>query len=174
MALSQNFSVTQVLGEPSVIYLEDTSTGSDVLVVDREVIITNAAGNYLTAAGVSTTETSTSWAIADTTTSIDCLTTDMALYIRVNWLDAGGATLYTKIALYGFYSYTQDFLLQLTKNQIPDPQILADTNYWNDKSKLHTFLKDAINAVEIGGDIYSAQASLDLASYLIANSANFF
>lgn len=174
MPLTPNFSATQVLGEPSVIYLADSSTGSDVLIVSREVIITNAASKYITAAGVSTTPTETVWALADTTTSIDCLQQDMAVYIRVNWLSAAGATLYTKITLLGFYSYTNEFLLQLTKNQIPDPTILADTNYWENKTKLHTLLKDATNAVSVGGDIYSAQNSLNLADYMIQNSANFF
>lgn len=175
MAFVQNFSASQTLGNPSVIDLEDTSTGTiDPLIVSREVIITNAANQFITAAGVSDTATSTAWALVDTQISIDCLPYDMAVYIRVNWLDAGGSALYTKITLYGFYSYTNDFLLQLTKNQTADPQILQDTNYWSDKSTLHTLLKDAINAVQIGADIYSAQNSLNAAQYLISNSANFF
>lgn len=175
MAYVQNFAATQVLGEPSVIYLEDTTTGTlDPLITARRVVITNAANEFITADGVSETATYTEWALVDSETSIDCLTSDMALYVRVNWVNSVGATLATKITLYGFYSYTQDFLLQLTKNQTADITILADTNYWADKTKLHTLLKDAINAVEIGGDIFSAQNSLNMAEYLIQNSANFF
>ncbi len=174
MALTPNFDVSQLLGEPSVIYLEDTSTGSDVLIDSREVIITTADSQYLTAAGLSTTPTETAWSYATDTTSIDCLSQDYALYVRVNWLNAAGATLYTKITLYGFYSYTNDFLLQLTKDQIPYPQILADTNYWGNKSKLHTLLKDAQNSVEIGGDIYTAQNCLNAANYMIQNSVDYF
>lgn len=174
MAIVPNFSVSQILGNSSTITLQDTSTGSDTLIVSREVVITNAASKYITANGVFTAPTSTVWALANTSTSINCLPTDMALYVRVNWLSAGGTVLYTKITLFGFYSYTNEFLLRLTKNQIPDPRILADTNYWNDKEQLHTLLKDAINAVSIGGDIYSAQNSLNMATYLMVNSANFF
>lgn len=174
MAIVPNFSATQVLGSPSVIVLNDTSTGSDVLITSREVIITTASNQYLTAAGLSTTPTETAWSYATDETEIDCLTQDYAVYIRINWLGAGGNTLYTKITLYGFYSYTNDSLLQLTKDQIPYPQILADTNYWANKSKLHTLLKDAINAVEVGGDIYSAQNSLNAANYMIQNSVDYF
>ncbi|MES2382410.1 MAG: hypothetical protein V4538_15290 [Bacteroidota bacterium] len=174
-AFTPNFSATQTLGNPSIINFQDTSTGTpDVLVVVRRIYITNAEGNYITANGVFTTATYTTWLLADATTSVDCLTQDTACYVRVTWNEVGGTALYDKIVLYGFYSYTQDFLLQLTKNQIPNPQILADTNYWSNKSKLHTLLKDAINAVEIGADIYSAQNSLNLGNYLIQNSADFF
>lgn len=174
MAIVQNFSASQVLGSPSIINLQDTSTGSDGSIFERRVYITNAASQYITASGVTTAVAYTTWAYADTTKAIDCLTQDIACYVRVNWVNSGGTTLYTKITLFGFYSYTNDFLLQLTKNQIPDPAILADTNYWANKTKLHTLLKDATNAVSVGGDIYSAQNSLNLAEYLIQNSANFY
>ena len=174
MPLVQNFSASQVLGEPSVIYLEDTSTGSDVAVDSRRVYITNAASEYITASGTTTAVAFTTWDYASDSTSIDCLTADAAVYIRVDWCNVGGTVLYTKTTLYGFYSYTNDFLLQLTKDQIPYPQILADTNYWANKAKLHTLLKDAINAVEIGGDIYSAQNSLNAANFMIQNSVDYF
>jgi len=172
---AQSFSATQVLGLPSKIYLEDTSTGTDGAITARKVYITNAAGEYLVAgAALSVASAYTSWAIGSTTTNIDVLTTDMALYVRVDWVNVSGTVLYTKTTLYGFYQYTQTFLLTLTKNQVINPQILNDANYWEDKSKLHTLLKDAENAVSVGGDIYSAQNSLDLATYLMSNSQFFY
>lgn len=171
----QSFSATQVLGLPSKIYLQDTSTGSDVAVTGRKVYITNAAGEYLVAGAVpSVASAYTTWDIGSLTTNIDVLTTDMALFVRVDWVNVSGTVLYTNTTLYGFYQYTQTFLLTLTKNQVVNPQILNDANYWEDKSKLHTLLKDAENAVSVGGDIYSAQNSLDLATYLMSKSQFFY
>lgn len=175
MAYVQDFAATQVLGSPSVIYLEDTSTGSDGSITDRRVYITNAAGQYLTAGNSpSATPVYTTWLLANTTTTIDVLNVDMGLYIRVDWINVSGTVLYTKTTLYGFYQYTQSFLLQLTKNQSANPGILQDTNYWGDKANLHTLLKDAQNAISPGGDIYSCQNSLNLAQWLITNSKFFF
>ena len=174
MPLTQNFAATQVLGEPSIIVLTDSSTGSDAAISSRKVYITNAANEYITASGVTTAVAFTTWAYADSSTEIDCLTADTACNIRVDWVNSGGTVLYTKTTLYGFYSYTNDFLLQLTKNQVADPSIIQDTVYWGNKAKLHTLLKDATNAVSVGGDITSAQNSLNAAEFLIQNSSDYF
>jgi hypothetical protein len=55
MALTRDFSVAQLIGVPAVVYLTDTSTGSDAEVKSRVVYLQKTDGTYLT---VSDQETS--------------------------------------------------------------------------------------------------------------------
>ena len=77
MPLTPNFSTSQAVGEPSVITVTDTSTGSDAAIASRRVYLVDYEGNYVVAAG--TTTAYTPWPLAQTSIDIDCLTEDMAL-----------------------------------------------------------------------------------------------
>jgi hypothetical protein len=48
MALTRDFSVAQLIGVPAVVYLTDTSTGSDAEVKSRVVYLQKTDGTYLT------------------------------------------------------------------------------------------------------------------------------
>lgn len=174
MPLVPNFTASQTIGLPSIISLVDTSTGSDVLITSRRVALIDSQGNYITAAGTFTTPTYTTWAYASSSTSIDCLTTDMALLITVDWLNVGGSVLYTKTTLYDFTMYSETFYYGLTQNQTSSPNIVNDTNYYNNKMILRCNIDEANNAVTYGSDIVSSQAALDRAAYLIANENDYF
>ena len=47
MPLTADFSVSQPLGEPSIVTVTDTSTGSDGTITARRVYIKDAFGNFI-------------------------------------------------------------------------------------------------------------------------------
>jgi hypothetical protein len=175
MPLTPNFSTSQQAGLPSDVIITDTSTGSDGAIVSRRVFLTNYAGEYVVADG--TTTNYTVWPLAQSSISIDCLTQDTALTVTVNWVDAGGVTLYTKTSLAGFTLYNMTFYYSLTQGQaaVGNPSyILQDNNYFQNKSKLKTLIESGNNAVTLGYDITSAQECYDLATFMVTNQNLYF
>lgn len=170
MALTPNFSASQPSGEPSVIQLTDTSTGSDVAISARRVYLLGADGEYVVPTGTSTDYVV--WPYADSSIDIDCLTQDAALSITVNWVNSGGATLYTKTILCGFTEYNEEFYYQLTQGQVGS-NIQYDTTYYQNKMQLRVLIDSGNQAISLGDDIYSAQDCYDQATYLRLNG-NFY
>jgi len=175
MPLTPNFSTSQQAGLPSNVIITDTSTGSDVAIVSRRVFLVNYAGEYVVADG--TTTNYTVWPLAQSSISIDCLSADAALSVTVNWVDAGGVTLYTKTTLAGFTLYNLTFYYSLTQGQaaISNPSyILQDNTYFQNKSRLRVLIDSGNQAVTLGYDITTAQECYDLATYMVNNQNNLF
>ena len=175
MPLTPNFSTSQAVGEPSVITVTDTSTGSDAAIASRRVYLVDYEGNYVVASG--TTTAYTPWPLAQTSIDIDCLTEDMALSVVVTWNDAGGVQLYTKTVLTGFTLYNETFYYSLTQGQaaVSNPSyILQDNGYFDNKSRLRTLIDSGDQAIALGGDITSAQECYDLATFMVTNQNNYF
>lgn len=175
MPLTPNFSTSQQAGLPSNVIITDTSTGSDVAIVSRRVFLVNYAGEYVVADG--TTTNYTVWPLAQSSISIDCLSADAALSVTVNWVDAGGVTLYTKTSLAGFTLFNETFYYSLTQGQaaISNPSyILQDNTYFQNKSRLRVLIDSGNQAVTLGYDITTAQECYDLATYMVNNQNNLF
>ena len=175
MPLTPNFSTSQQAGLPSNVIITDTSTGSDVAVVERRVYLVNYAGEYVVADG--TTTDYTVWPLAQSSISIDCLSADTALTVTVDWVDVSGVTLYTKTVLAGFTLYNETFYYSLTQGQaaVSNPSyILQDTTYFQNKSKLRCLIDSGDQAVTLGYDITSAQTCYDLATFMVTNQNNYF
>jgi hypothetical protein len=146
-----------------------------VAIVSRRVFLVNYAGEYLVADG--TTTNYTVWPLAQSSISIDCLSADTAVQITVNWVDAGGVTLYTKTSLAGFTLYNETFYYSLTQGQaaISQPSyILQDTTYFSNKSKLRCLIDSGNQSITLGYDITSAQICYDLATAMVSNQNLFF
>jgi hypothetical protein len=95
----------------------------------------------------------------------------------VNWVDAGGVTLYTKTSLAGFTLYNETFYYSLTQGQaaISQPSyILQDTTYFSNKSKLRCLIDSGNQSITLGYDITSAQICYDLATAMVSNQNLFF
>lgn len=172
MALTPNFATSQVIGSPSIVVLEDTSTGSDVAITQRRVYLQTAAGTYLVPAGTSTDYIA--WSYASATKSIDALSKDYAISITVQWLNVADAVLYTKTILVDLTLYSEQFAFNLCQTESSNPSILQDDNYLMNALRLRLNIDNSQNAVDIGGNIYIAQAALDKANYLIQNQQFFF
>jgi hypothetical protein len=172
MALTPSFTVAQTIGEPSILTINDTSTGSDGSIAERRVYLEKADGTFLVPDGTETDYIV--WDYADGNIEIDVLLQDYALQIKVDFVDASGAVLYTVEGLYLFTLYLEEFYYGLTQNQASTPSITRDTTYYSNKMKLRCSIDEAENAVTYGEDIYAAQAALNRGKYLIDNQDKFF
>lgn len=175
MPLVPNFSTSQTAGSPSVINIQDTSTGSDGAVTQRRVYLVDWQGDYVVASGNSNNYTQ--WSILDSTIAIDCLSQDTALEITVEWLDINDVVLYDKTELVGFTLYNETFYYSLTQAQAAastPTTILQDTTFLQNKSNLRLFIDSGDQAVVLGYDIVSAQQCYNLASNLTNNQDFYF
>jgi hypothetical protein len=76
--------------------------------------------------------------------------------------------------LYGFTWYNENFLYTLTQYQQNNPDVLQDTNYFNNKSKVRVLIDSGDQAIVWGNDITNAQENYDAASYFRLNENLFF
>jgi hypothetical protein len=172
MALTPNFTATQLLGLPNIIVLTDTSSGSDGNVTSRRVYLRDAYNNNVLPDGTVTDYVE--WDIGESSINIDCLTKDMALNITVEWIDANDVALYSKLVFSGFTSYNEDFLYQLAGFLAVNYKRTADADFVTQMFKLRNYVDSGDQAVIRGGDIAKAQACYDIATNIRENSAYFF
>ena len=172
MAFVPNFSISQITGQPSILTLADTSTGSDVAIVSRNVYLQTASGTYLVPTG--TTTSYIVWAIANSTISINALDKDYSLNITVNWNDVLGAVLYTKTILSNFSMYNSDFEYSLISTEANGQASLNSINWLASRMRLRLSLDDAYNAVVEAGSITNGQAANDRGTYLRENLNLFY
>lgn len=170
MALTPNFTSSQNSGNPLLLTLQDTSTGSDVLITSRRVYLLKSDGTYLVPTG--TTTNYIVWAYNLPSIDISVLTQDYALSIQVDWINVSGTVLYTKTVASGFTAYSETFYYNLTQGQvtIQSPNIALSTNYYQNKMLLRVLIDSGNQAISFASDIYSASICYDSASYLIANT----
>ena len=183
MAITVIFSTSQVLGAPQNIVLTDASTGSDVNAVSRRIYITNAQGQYLTQNnGISAadTPTYTDFPLADgaVITLQSIISEDMALSIRLAYVDVSGDVVANTTNLVGFTQYNESFYYGLTQDQAqqnqPPPMIMQDSNYYTNKGIFRTEMDSGNNAIELGADITSAQACYSRATYMRLKENDYF
>jgi hypothetical protein len=173
MSFIPSFSTNQTLGVPTNINLTDTSTGTDSSIAKRRVIFTTSTGTNLVPTGNSSA-VYIDWDIANPSISINVLKVDMALTVLVEWLDVSNNVLYSVSTLEGYTMYNETFYYGLTQNQVSTPDIVNDTNYYNNKSILRTEIDSGNQAILYGNDITSAQNCYSRATYLVQNQNLFF
>lgn len=162
MAFVQDFSAGQNSLYPNIVVLVDTSVGADAAITGRKVTITDSNGNYLVPAG--TTTDYVLWNIGDATISLNILTEDMALNIKVDWLNVSDVVLYTLTQQFCFALYSKQFFYYLIQLQGLTPTIPADTNYNSNMALFWATVNGAINAVTLASDIAASQNCLNRAT----------
>lgn len=173
MAITANFSESQTIGEPSILTLTDTSTGTDVTITQRRVYATKVDGNTLVEDGTTTAYEVWSGFPGTTTIDLDILDKDYALSVLVQWLTAGGTVVTSKTRLIAVRMYNDTFYYSLTQAQTSNPTLMTNKKYYGSKKKLSVELEAANSAMEFAGDQYATQACLDRATYLRLNSQLF-
>lgn len=171
MPLTPSFSVTQYAGNPSVIAVEDTSTGSDGTITSRRVFLRLFNNTYLVPTGTITDYVV--WSAADESIDIDAVDKDYAIDVTVQWL-AGSTVVYTDTQLSLLKDYGEQFKYLLTQAESGNQQLMNSRNYFAAKSKLTELLDSAKQAVEQYGDQTTAQLCLDEAKILIDNPSIFY
>jgi hypothetical protein len=168
-----SITVAQTPLNPSIILITDTSVGTPANpLVSRNVTITDSSGNYIVPSG--TTTNYIPWAIGESFIALDILTQDMALNIKVDWLQSGNVVEYTYNQNYSFTQFSKQFLYYLIQLQSQNYNIIQDNNYWGNVGIFWTNIIGAINSVEIGNDIASAQACLNRTNYMQQNQSIYF
>ena len=168
MALTPLFNASQSSGLPSTINIVDVSTGSDNAITQRRVFLQQSDGTYLVPTGTSTNYVP--WAYANSSIAINCLSQDTALSITVQWLNVSNTVLYSLTTAYGFTAYNETFYYGLTQQQIANPGIINDTNYFNNKMALRVYIDSGNQAISFASDIFSAQFCYDQATNLVTNA----
>jgi hypothetical protein len=172
MPLSPNFTASQNSGTPNLIFLTDTSTGSDGTITKRRIYLLQSDGTYLVPAGTVTDYIE--WALVDTTTSLNVLIQDTALSITVQWLTASNVVVATKTTSFAFTAYNETFYYGLTESQVANANLTASTNWYQTKMILRVELDSAYQAISFASDIFSAQAALNRATFISTNQSYFF
>lgn len=174
LALTVNFSASQVAGSPQNIVLEDLSTGTDVAVVNRRVYISTFNGTFLVEQG--NTNQYSVWADypATTTINLDVLSQDQAVNVTVQWCNVSGAVLYDKTLQYGFTLYNETFNYGLTQMLAANPLNVNDNDFFNTKAQLQMLIDAGNQAIELASDLYNAQLCYNEATRLRIGSQYFF
>jgi hypothetical protein len=172
MPLSPNFTASQNSGTPNLIFLTDTSTGSDGTITKRRIYLLQSNGTYLVPTG--TTTDYIEWALVDTTTSLNVLIQDTALSITVQWLTAGNVEVASVTTSFAFTAYNETFYYGLTESQVANANLTASTNWYQTKMILRVELDSAYQAISFASDIFSAQAALNRATFISTNQSYFF
>jgi len=172
MPLSPNFTASQNSGTPNLIFLTDTSTGSDGTITKRRIYLLQSDGTYLVPAGTATNYIE--WALVDTTTSLNVLIQDTALSITVQWLTSVNVVVATKTTSFAFTAYNETFYYGLTESQVANANLTASTNWYQTKMILRVELDSAYQAISFASDIFSAQAALNRATFISTNQSYFF
>jgi hypothetical protein len=158
MPISPSFTASQNSGTPNLIFLTDTSTGSDVTITKRRIYLLQSNGTYLVPAGTNTDYIE--WALVDTTTSLNVLIQDTALSITVQWLTAGNVEVASVTTSFAFTAYNETFYYGLTESQVANANLTASTNWYQ--------------TISFASDIFSAQAALNRATFISTNQSYFF
>lgn len=172
MPLSPNFTASQNSGTPNLIFLTDTSTGSDGTITKRRIYLLQSNGTYLVPTGTVTNYIE--WALVDVTTSLNVLIQDTALSITVQWLSASNVVVANKTTSFAFTAYNETFYYGLTESQVANANLTASTNWYQTKMILRVELDSAYQAISFASDIFSAQAALNRATFISTNQSYFF
>lgn len=172
MPLSPNFTASQNSGTPNLIFLTDTSTGSDGTITKRRIYLLQSNGTYLVPTGTATNYIE--WALVDVTTSLNVLIQDTALSITVQWLTASNVVVANKTTSFAFTAYNETFYYGLTESQVANANLTASTNWYQTKMILRVELDSAYQAISFASDIFSAQAALNRATFISTNQSYFF
>lgn len=172
MPLSPNFTASQNSGTPNLIFLTDTSTGSDGTITKRRIYLLQSDGTYLVPAGTATNYIE--WALVDVTTSLNVLIQDTALSITVQWLTSVNVVVANKTTSFAFTAYNETFYYGLTESQVANANLTASTNWYQTKMILRVELDSAYQAISFASDIFSAQAALNRATFISTNQSYFF
>lgn len=174
MALTPNFSTAQIIGLPQNIVFVDESTGSDVAITERRILLQQYNGDYLVPSGTLTNYIVWPLGVSSSIMIQDVLPVDMALNITVLWVNISGTTLYSKTELTVFTMYEEMFDDQLITAQQADPLIVNNTNYYLNRIKLRVAINDAKNSILLMSSIVNSQQACNRGTYLIDNANMFY
>lgn len=168
MAFNGAFTITET-AVPNIFILTDTSLGSDVNLTGRVINIYRADGTLYV--------DPIAWAIGDSTITLDILPADIALNIQVAWISSvvlASPSTYSAQLIKAFTGHGELFYYRLTQLQLSNPAIIQSVAYFQKKLELREALDSAVQAIDVGHDLFAASSCVERYAYLIANQQYFF
>lgn len=172
MPFVPSISVSQLAATPQNITFSDNSTGSDSAITHRRLYIQTAQATYLVPTG--TTTDYISWALANTSITVNVLNEDMCVNIICQWLNVSNAVLYTYTNQYPLAEYNKQFLVALVAAQGLTPGIVQDNNYSGNMATFWVNITAGINQVNFAADISGGQNCFNRATSMRINQAKYF
>jgi hypothetical protein len=161
------FSISES-SNPSLVVINDTSTGSDPNITSKTLTLYNADGSvYATA----------DWPVGDSSITLDILPRDVALNIVLSVASSDpepDPSTYTYSEIHAFLQYSKQYIYALTQRQTANVGIAQDPNYYSNKLRLLCEILSAGNAISIGEDVFAAQQCIERGNFMIANELNYF
>jgi len=165
--LTPNFTCSQIIGAPSEIVFEDTSTGTDALVTGRRIYLQTNLGTYIVPSGTATSYIE--WLLATNPYTVDVLTTDYALTVLVQWIDVTDVVLYEKTLVYVLQRFNIEFNYSLTYSEANGNASLNSANWLKGRMQLLLSIEDADSAIAQASSITDSQAAIDRGTYIRLN-----
>lgn len=174
MPIIPAITVSQSALTPANVTLVDGSSGSDPAIASRRVSFETAYGTYLTEAGTFTTITYETWSYANASDTWDILDEDMALFIKVEWLNAGGGVLYTFNDYYPLIKFNKNFAVYLGQQQALSHGIIQDSNYMSNWANFWSYITQSIVMIEEAADISNSQNLMNKATEMRLDQSKYF
>lgn len=171
MPIVPSIQVSQSSLTPANVTLTDNSTGTDAAIASRRVYFQTNTGSYLKD-GVTTDYNP--WSYADASKTFNILTQDMALFIKVEWLNVGNTVIYTFNDYYPLTKYNKNFAVYLGELQAITPGILQDANYAMNMAVFWAYIQYSITMITEAADISNSQNLMDKATFMRLNESKFF
>lgn len=173
MSFVPNFTLNNISGEPSIILVTDTSTGSDAAIRAYRLYLLKSDGTYLVPSGTVTDYIQ--WLVGSLTHQIDCLSKDFALIPTLKWINVNGSVLYSKtLDVQGFTLWNETFDYYTTQMLTANGALINDNNFWNNKSTVRTYIDAGDKAILNAADQDAAQLCYDEATKLRVGSQYYF
>lgn len=169
--MSASFSVSQSAVTPSDVTITDTSVSLSGTITQRRVFVSQSDGTYLTGNG---TVNYDAWALADTSITLDILTEDSAVLIKVQWLDVSNVVVDEVENTFALCEFGKQFFYYLIGLQGLTPGIYQDTNYSGNLGIFWTNLIAGINAITYGNDLSAAQNCFNRTNEMRLNQNYYF
>lgn len=167
-----DFTVTQTVGDESVVTITAVVSGTDAAVTQRRVYLQTASGTFLVEDGVTTDYTQ--WSISDSSIDIDCLDKDYALRVYVEWLSVTNVVLYDAEQFVGCTLYNEGFMYSAVQLCAGNPLLINDNNFWGSLQLMRTYVDSGNHALSFAEDLLNAQLCYDKATNLRDNSQYYF
>lgn len=168
MSFTPSFTVGNNLPVSSTFQISDTSVGSDGAIASRSIFIYDYANNLFGGAPIQFPLS------AGSSISPSILTQDQAYSITINWLDAGGATLYTASNIGCWTGFLESFYYSLTQQVAANNKTLNNKNFLANFFNLRNFIDASQQAITYGNSIYNSEDMILLAQNLVNNQALYF
>jgi|ERR1700760_1615724 len=168
MSFVASFIITPT-ADASTFVITDTSSGSDGSLTGRTISLFQSNGQLLVPP--------IAWNISDSTYTYTGLQQDIALNIVVNWNSSNplpSPSTYTYSLLNAFVKYGQDFIYGLTQDQLADPTLAQDNDWYTNKLTVICLIESALNAISNGESIMNAQYMIALYQQYINNKNYYF